>query len=181
MKNHLVVFGLVPPCDRKTNVCIVATWCQALFKFFVESHAQKLVNACKTKSFGGSDFILVLDECTQLDVPAQAHIAKGKGHPGPWHVMRLLSLRRMIKECEGLDIWTFLLDTNSGLSRFHPTTGPLAPSHRLRDSLHPLPVCPYIPFDVMVSDLRCAHNPSDALKLKYLKFYGRPVSIIFDL
>lgn len=82
----------------------------------------------------------------------------------------------MLKAGDRYDIWTFLLDTNSGIDHVQPVVGGVARSACLADDLRGLPVFPYMEFDVMLKGVPHPKTPMDALRLEHLKMYGRPVS-----
>lgn len=89
--------------------------------------------------------------------------------------MSLNALHRMLKSCESLPIWTFLLDTNSGLQYLVPTTGALPSSARLIPDLASLPPFHYLQYNVMARSATPPATMSDALLIKHIRNYGRPV------
>ena len=114
------------------------------------------------------DFLFVFDECTQLNFNL-----RDDKPVGGLDRMSLLALQRMLKAGDRYNIWTFLLDTDSGIDHVQPVVGGVARSARLTRGL---PVFPYMEFDVMLKGVPHPKTPMDALRLEHLKMYGRPVS-----
>ena len=144
-------------------------WCIAVHDLLVQPSAKDVHSLCKRK--GIEDFLLVFDECTQLNFKLD-----DDKPVGGIDKMSLMALQRMLKAGDRYPFWTFLLDTNSGIDHVQPRVGGVANSARLADDHRTLPVFPYMEFDVMLKDARRPRTPMEALRLENLKMYGRPVS-----
>ncbi|KAG6862985.1 hypothetical protein C0991_009003 [Blastosporella zonata] len=144
----------LPEGEEETN------WFASIYKTLMKEPAQKVVELC-----GDEPFIIAIDECVELDL--------GRISMEPQEAMSLPALHRMVKAGDKDNIWYIYMDTDSGVQ---PRTGDLASSFRLRDAFVPLPPFPYFGFDLM-ADSAQTPSPQDALKLDYLKHFGRPVSV----
>ncbi|KAL0954555.1 hypothetical protein HGRIS_003519 [Hohenbuehelia grisea] len=145
-------------------------WHKSLFEACVRRPLETL-DATRIKHRLGKYIIISLDECTQLSHDYQ----RGAGHV-PQNCISLIAIQRLIKTCEQFPCWFLLLDTNSSVSALHPPPGRDAPSSRLDGILAPLPVWPYLDFDIMVDEAFRAGGPTPdaALGLTHLRCYGRP-------
>lgn len=88
-------------------------------------------------------------------------------------------MQRMMKTCEEYDCWFLLLDTNSSVALIHPPPGKDADSYRLEAEMSPLPIWPFLDFDVWV-DEEFKHSkptPRGALHIEHQSIYGRPVGV----
>lgn len=76
--------------------------------------------------------------------------------------------------------WYLLLDTSSNVSELVPP-GNKAPSTRLTREYKFLLVWPYMFFDIRTPGpderMKLIRTPKDALRITFLKSYGRPVSV----
>ena len=152
----------------------VADWHNDLFSHFCRGAYETFIGLLR--ELPQKCFVFAFDECTQL----------GKFFPsedrGPHVGMSLIALQCIIKSFDAFSvkdviIWFLLLDTSSSIPNLHPG-GPDAPSVRFNEGYIPLPPWPYVGFNQLVPK---GHSesfkiPSDALHLRHLKVYGRPVS-----
>ena len=145
------------------------TWCIAIHDLLVHPSAKDVYLICQKK--GIEDFLLVFDECTQLNFKLNDNKPVGVIDK-----MLLMALQRMLKAGDRYPFWTFLLDTHSGVDHDQPRVGGVASSARLTDDHRRLPVFPYMEFDVMLEDVCPPQMPMEALRLENLKMYGQPVS-----
>lgn len=147
------------------------SWLNTLHKRYIRPAATKIEEECKRRN--ASDFLLVIDECTGLDLVLDAKPSKV-----PSEHMSLFCLQRTLEACRKDAIWTLLLDTTSSIQHLVPATGEFAPSARLEESLVPLPPFSYFAYDVLAPDdnLDSAVTAEEGLLMSRLKKYGRPVS-----
>lgn len=162
-------------CDsryrRADYICPgTAAWCKKLFGLFIESPAKRLTEQLISRNPDHTTFFIVFDECSELDIARHT-----PGSIRPPFGMSLLALQRVLKSCEDLSVWTFLLDTNSGLNYCMPTTGELGSSARLIGDLVPLPPFHYLEYNIMARSALTPATMSDALHISQIKNYGRPV------
>ena len=159
------------PTDEELEGII--TWPHKVFLLLVEARLMDLAQKLQTLSY--DRFVFAFDECTLLNMGKDT--MKTPRPPGAH--MSLIALERIIKvadyyeDTHGVVFWHLLLDTNSSVSLL-AGTGDIASSFRLRDALKPLPVWVYLGFDQFKMDVQIK-KPEDALSLKNLKQFGRPV------
>ncbi|PWN46868.1 hypothetical protein IE53DRAFT_390981 [Violaceomyces palustris] len=137
---------------RITSLVNALTQCQA----FQKRH--------QSRETGASTVYVVLDEVSRLDSSRVTSVA---------------SLRRsiqLIDECKldlDVDLWFVLTDTSEAIVRLFP---PLDRSVSDRErTMSRLPAWSAVGFDQMVSQAPRLARASDALKVEYLKFFGRPL------
>ncbi|ETW80221.1 hypothetical protein HETIRDRAFT_475834 [Heterobasidion irregulare TC 32-1] len=144
-----------------------------VFLLLVKARLMDLAQKLKTLSY--DRFVFAFDECTLLNMGKDT--MKTPRPPGAH--MSLIALERIIKvidyyeDTHGVVFWHLLLDTNSSVP-FLAGTGDIASSFRLRDALKPLPVWVYLGLDQFKMDVQIK-KPEDALSLKNLKQFGRPL------
>ena len=142
-------------------------WLDALYETLIGGSARSFESA-----LNGRRFIVGIDEVMELDSrnrPAADNM--------PTDGSSLIALQRIIKTLDSLDMWHILVDTSSGIQGVFPVTGEKAKSGRLVTDLIPLPVYPYIQWDIMVEKSQAPKTPGEALLLKHLKKFGRPVCV----
>ncbi|KAJ7198774.1 hypothetical protein GGX14DRAFT_373614, partial [Mycena pura] len=145
-----------------------AAWCEDLFRQYVEEHADVLGLKLQGRTrHPGADFLLVIDECAQLDkLGAQEKTSF------------LTGLRRIVKAGDQIGassrFWFILIDTH--WATVYPISPKQAASARLIDgSRHGVALPPWIDLGFDVNKPNQPPTTSrEGLSLDWLKKFGRP-------
>ena len=146
--------------DHRLNPLV---WHKSLLRVLVRPHMENFAELLHLRGY--SRFIVAFDDCTTLNT--------GFGINMSW-----VALQRIINAADRLALpvkfWFLLLDKTSSLYDLAPREK-ITSSFRLRDKFRMLHPWMYLGFNQHLSDV-CLTTPQQALLLRHMKMYGRPVS-----
>ncbi|KAJ6536562.1 hypothetical protein DFH09DRAFT_1324595 [Mycena vulgaris] len=164
---------------EKVLVCLPRgedrSWCQRLFEYYVEEHANELGTKLRNRTkHPGAEFLLIVDECAQLDKLSAREITDGDTDS----VSFLTGLRRIVKAGDqkgaSSGFWMILLDTRGETYTLSPVSRERASSARLVEDTH-IALPPWIDLGLDVNmPADPPRTPNQALSLDWLKKSGRP-------
>jgi hypothetical protein len=156
----------------------LSPWCHCLFEHYVEQHAETLRSKLTNRSqYIGADFLLVIDECTQLDKRGAREMVDGDTNSASF----LAGLRRIMKAGDQKaaisKFWMILLDTHGETYSLYPVSRERVLSARFTEGTHvALPPWINLGYDVNMPSSP-PDIPNQALSLNWLKKGGRPVGL----
>ncbi|KAJ7664683.1 hypothetical protein B0H17DRAFT_1211230 [Mycena rosella] len=114
-----------------------SAWCSRLFKHYVEQHANQLGTKLRGRTLHpGAEFLLIIDECAQLDKLGACKLTGGNTDSTSF----LTGLRRIAKAGDqsgaSSGFWMVLLDTHGETYTSYPISRERASSARLVDGTH---------------------------------------------
>ncbi|KAJ7438442.1 hypothetical protein FB451DRAFT_1378181 [Mycena latifolia] len=151
------------------------TWCRRLFEYYVEEFANQLGTKLQNRTkHPGADFLLIVDECAQLDKLGAREMTSGDTDSASF----LTGLRRIVKAGDqkgaSSGFWVILLDTHGETYTLYPVSRERASSARLVEGTH-IALPPWIDLGLDVNlPADPPHTPRLALSLDWLKKTGRP-------
>jgi hypothetical protein len=149
-----------------------------LFEHYVEQHAETLRSKLTNRSqYIGADFLLVIDEYTQLDKRGAREMVDGDTNSASF----LAGLRRIMKAGDQKaaisKFWMILLDTHGETYTLYPVSRERVLSARFTEGTYvALPPWINLGYDVNMPSSP-PDIPNQALSLNWLKKGGRPVGL----